>query len=198
MPGRGRFWGVGDLNDEIVEEADLTQAVQTKLNAVGGGGGDQHLEKLADVTSSGSAVEFTGSFTAVNIADYSHFEAIVYGDGNGGGDNWKWRVNGLSAGYSDTGASAADGWDAGSISGSGPLFSKLTIAGLGKFNGSGGGLETFSYIDSSIGSTVTSLRVAGRIADAFTTLSSVTIRSNTEFLEDGARLVIWGYKLTAV
>jgi len=38
MPGRGRFWEVGALNDEIVEEADLTQALQTKVNAVGGGG----------------------------------------------------------------------------------------------------------------------------------------------------------------
>jgi len=39
MPGRGRFWQVGALNDEIVEEADLTQDLQTKVNAVGGSGG---------------------------------------------------------------------------------------------------------------------------------------------------------------
>jgi len=37
MPGRGRFWQVGALNDEIVEESDLVQALQTKVNAVGGG-----------------------------------------------------------------------------------------------------------------------------------------------------------------
>ncbi len=46
MPGRGRFWSVGSLNDEIVEEADLTQALQTKVNA---GGGSGAWEKVTEV-----------------------------------------------------------------------------------------------------------------------------------------------------
>ncbi len=37
MPGRGRFWSLGSLNDGIVEEDDLTQALQTKVNSGGGG-----------------------------------------------------------------------------------------------------------------------------------------------------------------
>jgi len=37
MPGRGRFWKIGGLNDEHVKEADLTQALQNKVNSGGGG-----------------------------------------------------------------------------------------------------------------------------------------------------------------
>ena len=36
MPGRGRFWKIGGLNDEHVKEADLTTALQNKVNAGGG------------------------------------------------------------------------------------------------------------------------------------------------------------------
>jgi len=55
MPGRGRFWSLGSLNDEIVEEADLTQALQTKVNAVGGGGSG-NWEKVGEVLVSGIPV----------------------------------------------------------------------------------------------------------------------------------------------
>jgi len=41
MPGRGTPWRKGGHVDETIEEADLTQNVQTKLNA-GGGGIDGH------------------------------------------------------------------------------------------------------------------------------------------------------------
>jgi len=39
MPSRGNYWQKGGLPDETVKEEDLSQALQTKVNAVGGGGG---------------------------------------------------------------------------------------------------------------------------------------------------------------
>jgi len=55
MPGRGRFWEVGALNDEIVEEVDLVPALQAKVNAVGGGGSG-NWEKVGEVLVSGLPV----------------------------------------------------------------------------------------------------------------------------------------------
>lgn len=54
MPGRGQYWKKGGLIDESVKEEDLSQALQTKVNAVGGGSGN--WEKVGDVTVSGGPV----------------------------------------------------------------------------------------------------------------------------------------------
>jgi len=40
MPGRGQYWKKGGLIDETVKEEDLSQALQGKVNAGGGGGSD--------------------------------------------------------------------------------------------------------------------------------------------------------------
>ncbi len=81
MPGRGRFWGVGDLNDEIVEEADLTQAVQTKLNAVGGGGSG-NWEVVGDVLVTGLPVNSVNVNLSRSVAldgtDVSMLVAVIH------------------------------------------------------------------------------------------------------------------------
>ncbi len=79
MPGRGRFWGRGDLNDEIVEEADLTQELQTKVNAVGGGGSG-NLEKILDVTVASDLILHTFNFDrsiAMDGTDVGKVEVVI-------------------------------------------------------------------------------------------------------------------------
>ncbi len=114
MPGRGRFWGRGDLNDEIVEEADLTQELQTKVNAVGGGGGSGNWEKVGDVTVSGgpvSSVNVNLSRTvALDGTDISMLVAIVdaqFTEGTSIG----YRYNNIS-----TGGYSCNGLDLGGLS----------------------------------------------------------------------------------
>lgn len=55
MPGRGQYWKKGGLVDETVKEEDLSQALQTKVNAVGGGGSG-NWELVGDVTVSGGPI----------------------------------------------------------------------------------------------------------------------------------------------
>ncbi len=75
MPGRGRFWNVGSLNDEIVEEADLTQALQTKVNA--GGGGSGNWEVIADFTVASDLNSHTIPFSRTVATDGSDVSKVV-------------------------------------------------------------------------------------------------------------------------
>ncbi len=43
MPGRGQYWKIGGINDKHIVEADLDQALQAKVNAIGGGTGQSIL-----------------------------------------------------------------------------------------------------------------------------------------------------------
>lgn len=52
MPGRGRYWKIGGINDEHIIETDLDQALQTKVNTGGGGGGNTEVLLDAVVPSS--------------------------------------------------------------------------------------------------------------------------------------------------
>jgi len=56
MPGRGQYWKKGGLIDETVKEEDLSQALQTKVNAGGGGA----WEKVTEV-------ELTVAGTQINM-----------------------------------------------------------------------------------------------------------------------------------
>ncbi len=48
MPSKGAWWQVGGLNNKVIEEADLTDALQTKVNNIGGGTGNAEI--LLDTT----------------------------------------------------------------------------------------------------------------------------------------------------
>ncbi len=74
MPGRGRFWEKGSLNDEIVEESDLVQELQTKVNAVGGSGG-HIIEDEGTPLSTQPDLNFKGA--GVTLADDSENTATV-------------------------------------------------------------------------------------------------------------------------
>jgi len=74
MPGRGRFWQKGLLNDEIVEEADLVPELQVKVNAVGGSGG-HIIEDDGTPLSSQPDLNFKGA--GVTLADDSENTATV-------------------------------------------------------------------------------------------------------------------------
>jgi len=100
MPGRGRFWEVGALNDEIVEEADLTQALQTKVNAVGGGGSG-NWEKVGDVTVSGGPVASQNVTLSRSVAldgtDVSMLVAVI-STVLSAGDGIAYTYNNITAG----------------------------------------------------------------------------------------------------
>ena len=76
MPGRGQYWKKGGLVDETVKEEDLSQALQTKVNTVGGGSGNWEL--VGDVTVSGAEQNVNLSRTvAMDGTDVSMLVAVM-------------------------------------------------------------------------------------------------------------------------
>jgi len=81
MPGRGRFWEVGALNDEIVEESDLVQELQTKVNAVGGTG--HTIEDEGTPLSIQPDLNFKGAgVTVTNDSENTATVVTIPGGGN--------------------------------------------------------------------------------------------------------------------
>jgi len=109
MPGRGRFWSIGSLNDEIVEEADLVQALQTKINA-GAGAGSGVNELLKTVTVPSDTITTTITLdTPVNFADYAEFTLIIHGHHKVSINPMGLRINGNSGSiYSYVGRESND------------------------------------------------------------------------------------------
>lgn len=81
MPGRGRFWSLGSLNDGIVEEDDLTQALQTKVNSGGGGGAWQKVTEV-ELTVAGNQINMPISPSIVmdTVAEVKVIAKIRLGD----------------------------------------------------------------------------------------------------------------------
>jgi len=101
MPGRGQFWKIGGINDEHIKEVDLTQALQTKLNA---GGGTWELLDSEKLTSAVNTV--TLSFTSEDLTDPTASKYVFIGSCQTvAGEELRWRVNGNST----------DGYDINSI-----------------------------------------------------------------------------------
>ncbi len=87
MPGKGAYWKKGGLIDETVKEEDLSQALQAKVNAVGGGGDVVLLESL-DFTGSTNSLLWTFSQSypfQYNSGLYQKFrvEANIMSSGQG-------------------------------------------------------------------------------------------------------------------
>ncbi len=80
MPGRGRFWQVGALNDEIVEEADLTQALQTKVNSGGGGAWEKVTEVELTVAGTQINMPISPSIVMDTVAEVKVIAKIRLGD----------------------------------------------------------------------------------------------------------------------
>lgn len=85
MPGRGRFWERGALNDEIVEEADLVPELQDKVNTAAGGvttvedeGTPLPTQTNMNFTGAGVTASDSGGKTVVDIP----------GGGGGGASNF--------------------------------------------------------------------------------------------------------------
>ncbi len=101
MPGRGQYWKKGGLVDETVKEEDLSQALQTKVNAVGGGGGaelvgsDDVTTPKTDLTATISPTISLGSIQELDIVAW--FSLAV-------GGSVKIQLSGLTtADYRDVG-----------------------------------------------------------------------------------------------
>jgi hypothetical protein len=70
MPGRGVPWRTGGHVDETIEEADLTQAVQSKLNVGGGGGKQVYVQGVPRSNTGGSPRHmgiWLGDFSTVEV-----------------------------------------------------------------------------------------------------------------------------------
>ncbi len=60
MPRRA-YWEAGQLNDKHITEADLSQALQTKVNG-GGGGGSGNIETILDTTVVSNSISHSFNF----------------------------------------------------------------------------------------------------------------------------------------
>jgi len=161
---------------------------------------DVHVEKLAEVTQGADVQDLTASFTARNLSDYSHFLCQFAGTGNSG-DSLGWAINGIFAGYKDSGSNAGGAVDAGAYAGSGPIYSVCQINGYAGFDP--GATKKTMLLVRSYNDSATPANLSDTISGSLTTptqtqLSSVTVRSQTEFVGIGSKLTIWGYKLTPV
>jgi len=206
MPGRGRYWKVGGLNDEHIKEEDLSQALQTKVNSGGGG----VVEKLAETTLSSAVTNTQLSFTAVNRDDYAEFWLVIKGSISADGDVYA-NINGVTGtGYSCFGtfieATAITNYNLGgtlglyfnaeSIPGSGihadrDFVGKHTIIGgdtveLDKIKG---------WTDSSYDRETSAVPVGIRGIITMSGLASSTISSFEIFVQGGGKLKI-GTKIT--
>jgi len=109
MPGRGRFWSVGSLNDEIVEEADLTQALQTKVNAGGGGSGAWEKVTEVELVSDGPVIDMPISPSIVmdTVAQVKIIGQIKMG--NGEDDEILYKINNVFGQHDSLGTKVEQG-----------------------------------------------------------------------------------------
>jgi len=123
MPGRGQYWKKGGLIDETVKEEDLSQALQTKVNAVGGGGGSEVIGS-DDVSTPQTTMTATISPTVAmgssqEIIAVAWFDLAVSGTvkcqvSGETGSNYRVAGHGQSnAESSNWGAGGTDGWSTG-------------------------------------------------------------------------------------
>jgi len=82
MPGKGAYWKKGGLIDETVKEEDLSQALQSKVNAVGGGGA---WTKIGDVivSSPTTSVDLGIATQAFSSYNYIKIFADIFLSANG-------------------------------------------------------------------------------------------------------------------
>jgi len=79
MPSRGNYWQKGGLPDETVKEEDLSQALQAKVNAVGGGSGNWEKVGEATVTSTVASVNVNFSRTvSLDGTDISKLVVVIH------------------------------------------------------------------------------------------------------------------------
>lgn len=69
MPGRGNPWQKGGHVDLTIEEADLSTALQVKVNAGGGGGKQVYIQGVPRSNTGGSP-----RFMGINLVDFSTVE----------------------------------------------------------------------------------------------------------------------------
>jgi len=109
MPGRGRYWKIGGINDEHIIETDLDQALQTKVNTGGGGGGNTEVLLDSVVPSSLTSHSFALSRSvAMDGSDVAKLIVLIQNLQVSGTDNIAIQFN--SAGASgDTRGIHSDG-----------------------------------------------------------------------------------------
>ena len=184
MPGRGQPWKIGGLRDGSVTEADIDPAYQAIIE----GGGGSNLEKLVDVTQSTDQQTLLGSLSsAVNFSAYSHFYAIVFGEGVLA-DTWEWYINNITSGYQDDGNDSGSGWEAVTFSNETRTLADLTFSGLGIVFPSINAL--MRHAENSSGR-----ERGGSLNTSPTQLNEVSLKAITGNILTGTKLVVWGYKL---
>ncbi|MEE9409704.1 MAG: hypothetical protein V3V41_02125 [Candidatus Heimdallarchaeota archaeon] len=75
MPGKGDWWNVGGLNNKVVTEADLSDALQTKVNNISGGTGNS--EVILDTTFGSDLISHSFNFSRSITLDGSDVSKIV-------------------------------------------------------------------------------------------------------------------------